>query len=84
LANRICCVCRQSKPVDDLVRVARIDGKYVIDEKGNANGRGCRICPGCVEKAIKTRALNKSFKANIGNEIYETLAKYTSKEYTFK
>ena len=79
MANRICCVCRTSKPAETLVRVARIGGEYIIDEKGNSNGRGCRVCPSCVEKAIKTRALNKSFKANVGNEIYEMLAKYAEK-----
>jgi len=87
-----------SKSTDTLIRIARIEGKYVVDEKGNANGRGCRICPNCVEKAIKTRALNKSFKANVPNEIYETLraamlarennnvtlAKYAPKEYIGK
>jgi len=57
---------------------------FSIDLKGNANGRGCHICPACVEKAIKTRALNKSFKANVGDEIYILLAKYASKVYTEK
>lgn len=63
----------------ELIRVARIDGKYMIDELGNMNGRGCHICPGCVEKAIKTRALNKSFKAGISEEVYTALAKKAEK-----
>ena len=80
--ERICFVCRTKKPVAKLIRVARIDDKYFIDARGNANGRGCHICPTCAEKAIKTRALNKSFKANVGSEIYEALAKYAAPEYT--
>lgn len=82
--ERICCVCRTKRPIHELVRIARIDGKYFLDQKGNANGRGCRICPTCAERAVKTRALNKSFKANVGNEIYELLAKYCATEYTKK
>ena len=78
--ERICFVCRQLKTVDTLIRIARIEGKYLIDEVGNKNGRGCHICPQCVEKAIKTRALNKSFKSNVPQEIYEALAKHTVKE----
>jgi len=77
--QRICYVCRQPKSVDKLIRVARIDGKYIIDMKGNANGRGCHIDPACVEKAIKNKALHKSFKGNVPQEIYETLAKYAEK-----
>jgi predicted RNA-binding protein YlxR (DUF448 family) len=63
--------------VGDLTRIARINGKYSIDPKGNAGGRGCHICPKCVPQAIKIRALNKSFKANVGDEIYTALAKHT-------
>ena len=74
--ERICYVCRQPRPVDKLVRVARIDGKYVISPKG---GRGCHIDPGCIEKAIKNRALHKSFKTNVGEEIYIALAKCVGK-----
>jgi len=85
-------VCRTKKPFAELIRIARIDGKYIIDERGNGttegskncrqpilHGRGCHICPGCVEKAVKTRALNKSFKANVGEEIYTALAKKAEK-----
>jgi len=72
-------VCRQLKPVDTLIRIARIDGKYLIDPKGNAGGRGCHIDPNCVEKAIKNKALHKSYKGNVPQEIYDALAKYTEK-----
>ena len=72
--QRMCCVCRERKPVDGLIRIARIEGKFTVDHKGNENGRGCYLCPACIEKAIKTRALNRSFKTNVGNEIYEALA----------
>lgn len=77
--ERICCVCRGHKPMNGLIRIAREktpDGfRYFIDATGNANGRGCHICrsAACVEKAVKTRALNRSYKGNVPNDIYEAL-----------
>ena len=77
--ERICFVCRTKKPVDALIRIARIDGKYIIDPKGNAGGRGCHIDPKCIETATKNKALHKSFKANVGEEIYLLLAQHAKK-----
>ena len=84
--ERICFVCRTLQPATQLLRVARIEGKYAVDTQGNANGRGCYVCKtaACVEKATKTRALNKSFKAKVPDEIYELLAKYVTQSYTDK
>ena len=72
-------MCREKKPMTALVRVARertAQGfRYFIDRKGNANGRGFHVCrsAACIEKAIKTRALNRSYKGNVPSEIYEEL-----------
>jgi len=77
--ERICYVCRQLKTTDTLIRIARIDGKYIIDEKGKAGGRGCHICPNCAPQAIKNKALHKSYKGNVPQEIYDALAKHTEK-----
>ena len=72
--ERMCCVCRTRADVGGMIRVARErDGngfRYFIDKEGNANGRGAYICKGCVGKAVKTRALNRSFKTNVGDNIY--------------
>jgi predicted RNA-binding protein YlxR (DUF448 family) len=74
--ERMCCVCRTRKRTDNLIRVSRrkenAQTVFILD-KQSANGRGAYICPDCVEKCIKTRALNRSFKNNIPNEIYEEL-----------
>lgn len=75
----MCCVCRTRKAVNELIRIAKIDGKFLIDQQGNANGRGCHVCPSCVEKCIKTRALNRSFKTNVSNDIYDELVKNVAK-----
>ena len=70
--ERMCCVCRVRRVATELIRVARVDGKYLLDK---TNGRGCYICPTCIDKAIKTKALNRSFKTNIDSEVYQALAK---------
>lgn len=77
--ERICSVCRTKKNVADLIRVARIDGKFFLDSDGNANGRGCRVCPECVEKCVKTRALNRSFKTAVPQSVYDELVAETKK-----
>ena len=60
------------------IRVGRektSDGfRYFVDRVGNANGRGAYVCHGCLEIAIKKRALNRSFKTNVPNEVYEELS----------
>jgi len=76
--ERICYVCRVKHERSDLIRVYRekkSDGSftYKIDRVGNANGRGCHICKGCVEQAKKKRVLNRSFKTNVPQEIYDQL-----------
>ena len=76
--ERMCCVCRTRKDAGELLRIARIDGKFSVDIKGNANGRGAYICKSdtCLQKAVKTRALNRSYKGNVGAEVYETIMSY--------
>jgi len=69
---RMCCVCREKKDTGYFVRIARIDGKFSISEK---DGRGAHVCIGCIDKCIKTRALNRSFKTNVPQEIYDELGK---------
>jgi len=67
----MCCVCRTRHPFDELIRVAR----------PGQEGRGAHICKNnaCIEKAIKTRALNRSFKTNIAQEVYDELHKHIAK-----
>lgn len=74
--ERMCASCRVHHPKDQLIRIAKDkDGNFVIDEKGKAQGRGAYLClePVCFEKTLKTRALNKSFKCSVPQEIYDRL-----------
>ena len=51
-------------------------GRY-IDPTGKKNGRGAYICPNrvCLEKAFKSRGLERSFKMKVPEEIYVSLQK---------
>ena len=75
--ERQCIACRQMKPKADLLRVVRssFGGTYAIDGKGKAPGRGAYLCrdEGCMAKALKSRAFDRSFKGKVPQEIYEDL-----------
>ena len=73
---RQCLGCRERKPKKDLLRVVRSpEGEISLDFKGKASGRGAYVCPDprCLKKAIKARALERAFSAQIPPEIYERL-----------
>lgn len=72
---RLCVACRTSKPKKELIRIVKVDDNFVIDRTGKLNGRGSYICDcqECIEKLIKQKVLNKVFKCNISNDIYEKL-----------
>ncbi|MBQ9114902.1 MAG: YlxR family protein [Clostridia bacterium] len=73
---RICSVCRKKSPKTELLRVVRIGGEYIVDTTGKAQGRGAYICKdkACIEKCCKKKLLNRSFKTQLGEEVYEALA----------
>lgn len=69
---RKCIGCNDSKPKKELIRIVKNpEGEIVLDAGGRANGRGAYICnnPGCLQKAIKTRGLNRAFKMNVDTDI---------------
>lgn len=61
-----------------MLRIARINNEYLIDEKQKFNGRGAYVCKNskCIELALKKRLFNRSFKENIDNKFYEILGNY--------
>ena len=73
---RKCVGCGEMKPKKELIRVLHTpEGEYTIDATGRKNGRGAYLCAcrECFEKAVKTRGLERSFKAAISSDIYEAL-----------
>jgi predicted RNA-binding protein YlxR (DUF448 family) len=73
---RMCVVCRQSKPKRELIRIMKAaDGTIRIDESGKGQGRGAYICAdvACIDRAYKTKALQKSMRTALSEESYEGL-----------
>ncbi len=75
---RKCTGCNEMKDKKELVRVVRNnEGEFSMDFTGKKPGRGAYICKNvkCLEKATKSRGLERSFKASVSKEIYEQLVK---------
>lgn len=73
---RKCVGCQQMIEKRDLVRVVRNkDGEMSVDLTGKKAGRGAYIChnKACIEKARKTRQLERAFSSQVPNEIYDEL-----------
>lgn len=76
---RMCCVCRQKKPKDDLIRFTFNDGKIYLNQgKQIYFGRSAYICrcQECINTALKKRSLNRAFRRDVGTQIYEELTKF--------
>jgi len=76
--ERTCAVCRKKGEKDSFIRIVKQkDGSVEIDKTYKLNGRGVYICSDklCVEKAIKTRVLNRSFKTEIDSQVYNDLGR---------
>ena len=76
LPQRTCIGCNSQKNKNELIRIVKNkDGVISIDRTGKANGRGAYICDNiqCLEKAIKTKALERTFEMNISESIYNEL-----------
>lgn len=73
---RQCVGCSDLKSKKEMIRVIKTpENEFLIDTTGKKNGRGAYICNSveCLEKAIKNRGLEKSFKTAISKDIYEKL-----------
>lgn len=76
LPQRTCIGCNEIKNKKDLIRIVKNkESQISIDKTGKANGRGAYICDNieCLEKAIKSKKLERTFETKIDNEIYESL-----------
>lgn len=72
---RMCVVSREKLPKKELIRVVRTSDGVVIDETGKVNGRGAYVKKdfNVIEKAEKTKVLEKHLEASIPTEIYDKL-----------
>lgn len=75
---RMCVGCQEMKNKKEMLRVLKIsEDEFVLDATGRKNGRGAYLCSSkeCLEKAIKNKGLERSFKQSIPKEVYESLEK---------
>lgn len=66
----------ESKPKKELIRIVKNkEGEISLDKTGKKQGRGAYICGNidCLEKAIKTKRMEREFEAEISEEIYALL-----------
>ena len=76
LPKRTCIGCNEVKLKKELIRIVKNkEGEIFVDKTGKANGRGAYICDDiqCLEQAIKTKRLERSFETKISDEIYNEL-----------
>lgn len=73
---RMCVACRMMGPKNSLLRVVRTEtGDAVLDRTGKRNGRGAYLCAksACLERAIKTRALERALEISLSEETVRAL-----------
>ncbi|MBR5291861.1 MAG: YlxR family protein [Clostridia bacterium] len=73
---RMCVGCREMKPKKELLRIVRSpEGEVSVDRTGKASGRGAYICVGveCLNKAQKTKALERALEHSVSDEVFDRL-----------
>lgn len=73
---RQCVGCGEMKNKKEMMRVIRSkEGDISLDLTGRKNGRGAYLCKQkeCLQKAIKTKGLERSFKMGIDKSVYDSL-----------
>lgn len=79
---RRCVGCMESKPKNQLIRIAGYEGEVFIDITGKAKGRGIYLCPneGCFSLAQKKKAIGRGLQMSINdentNKLFEELKQY--------
>ena len=75
---RQCVGCGEIKSKKEMMRVIKTpEDEIVLDDTGKRNGRGAYICRerSCLQKAQKSRGLERSLKHAISDEVYDKLLK---------
>ena len=75
---RSCVVTREKLPKIELLRIVRTtDGSVIADVSGKVNGRGAYIKKdiAVLEKAKKSKILERHLETTISDEVYEEIKK---------
>lgn len=78
IPQRQCVGCRVMKDKRELLRVVKSpEGGISLDFTGKKAGRGAYVCHdlACLQRARKSRALERAFETTISPEIYDSLEK---------
>jgi predicted RNA-binding protein YlxR (DUF448 family) len=76
----------ESKPKNQLIRIAGYEGEISIDRTGKAKGRGVYLCPneGCFLIAQKKKAIGRGLQMSVNDEtmtrLFEELKCYERKD----
>lgn len=73
---RTCIITKEKLPKKELIRVVRTpEGNVTIDQTGKANGRGAylKLDLEVIEKAQKSKVLNRHLEVDVPDNIYENL-----------
>ena len=73
---RRCVATGEQLPKKELLRIVRTpEGNLEVDTTGKANGRGAYLCfsAECLQKARRSKGLERSLKISIPDEIYDRL-----------
>ena len=73
---RRCTGCNEQKPKKELVRVVRSpQGEIALDRVGKMPGRGAYLCrnAACLERAVRSRALQRALECEIPPQTLELL-----------
>ena len=73
---RQCVGCWEMNPIRELLgAVGSPEGEVSLDFKGRKPGRGAYVCPDpeCLQKARKSRALERAFGCQIPEEVWDSL-----------
>ena len=76
IPQRTCSVCRTQKNKNELLRIVKNKDNIInVDETGKQSGRGAYICYDmeCLEKAKKSKRLDKVLEIKVEDEIYDQI-----------
>jgi len=75
---RTCAACRKKADKREFIKIVKVGDEISIDYLQKKNGRSVYLCKNedCIKKAVKTRALNRAFKRQIEDKIYEELVSF--------
>ncbi len=76
MPQRTCMGCNVKKDKNEFIRIVKNkDGEINIDKTGKMPGRGAYLCDNveCLEKAMKSKRIDKVFETQISEDIYEKL-----------